>query len=283
MDPLTLGAVMAGSNLVGQIPGAISSYVASKQQQRAADRAAKTIQNYYGQAQGYQQPYLQAGNVGLGQLMGGNYETAVPTYQPGEIPGPYVAPEFRYQEDPGMAYRMQQGQRAIETGAAGAGAGLSGATMKALAKYGQDLGSQEYGNAFDRYMRQRGAGLGEYQTNLGRAQDIRNTGWGAAKDIYGMGAEQQMNKYNRAAGLTSLGEAAAGRLGIMATGLGENLANIYGQRGNVQAAGTMGMGQAAGNALSGIGQGLGMGSYLGQAPYGSREWAQRDIKNKYGV
>jgi len=259
MDPLTLGLV--GSQLGGAGLGALGSYLSSQQQQKAANKAAGTMQGYYDIATGYQQPYLSVGQMGLNQMQQGNYGTAVPQYQQGEIPGPYQSQQFNYQEDPGMAYRMQTGQQAIEQSAAGSGTGLSGATLKALAKFGQNLGSQEYGNSYNRYMQNRQQGLGEYQTNLGRAQDIRNQGWGAAKDIYGMGNEQQQQRYGQAQNLANIGQTAANNLGTMALGQGQNLASLYGQRGNAQAAGTMGMVQAGGNAMSNLGQ-FGMLNYL---------------------
>lgn len=292
MEPLTLGLILAGANAGAQGLQGLGQYLASRQQMKAADKAVGTVQDYYKQGLGYQQPYYQAGQTGLNQLLAGQgYDTAVPTYDPGQVPGPYQAEQFNFQADPSYAFRRQEGIAAGQAGAAGAGTGLSGATLKALARYGSNLASQEYGNAFDRYMRGRGQGLSEYQTNLGRAQDIRDTGWGAQKDIYKMGSEQAMNRYNRAAGLAGLGEAAASRMGTMATGLGENLANIYGQKGNAQAAGTSGAWGSAGGALSGIGQGLAMGQYLGnlgQGGYSSlgstpRARAQQDIYNKYGV
>lgn len=56
-----------------------------------------------------------------------------------------------FQVDPGYNFRMQEGNKGIENSAAARGGQLSGATMKALAKYNSDLGSQEYGNAFNRF------------------------------------------------------------------------------------------------------------------------------------
>jgi hypothetical protein len=52
--------------------------------------------------------------------------------------------------DPSYAFRQAQGQRAIESSAAARGGLNSGATLKALTRYGQDYASTEYGNAYNR-------------------------------------------------------------------------------------------------------------------------------------
>jgi hypothetical protein len=53
--------------------------------------------------------------------------------------------------DPGYAFRLSEGQQAIDRSAAARGGTQSGAALKAAARYGQDMGSQEYGNAYSRY------------------------------------------------------------------------------------------------------------------------------------
>ena len=51
---------------------------------------------------------------------------------------------------PGYDFRMREGQRALEAGAAARGGLYSGAAMRDLTKFGQDYGSNEYGNFFSR-------------------------------------------------------------------------------------------------------------------------------------
>lgn len=53
-------------------------------------------------------------------------------------------------QDPGYAFRLSQGQQALDTSAGAKGSLMSGAQQKALLKYGQELGSQEYQNAYNR-------------------------------------------------------------------------------------------------------------------------------------
>lgn len=52
--------------------------------------------------------------------------------------------------DPSYQFRMDQGNRALQNSAAARGGLNSGATLKALTRYGQDYASTEYGNAYNR-------------------------------------------------------------------------------------------------------------------------------------
>lgn len=54
------------------------------------------------------------------------------------------------QNDPSYQFRLGQGQQAIERSAAARGMGASGNVLAELAKYGQGMASEEYGNQFNR-------------------------------------------------------------------------------------------------------------------------------------
>jgi hypothetical protein len=239
MDPLTLYALgQAGSTAVQGISGAYAANqqrVAARDQLRAAGRAQGAITGAYDKAQGYQQPYLQAGQEGLKRMMSGDFNTQVPGEA--QMPGEYQPGQFNYNQyqDPGTQFRMQQGTEAINTAAGGQGSRLSGATLKALAKFGQNLGSQEYGAAYGRFNQDQNRNLQGYQTNLGRANDI----WGQNKDIYTMGNQQQTQRYGRATDLGQMGQGAANNMSDMATAYGGDLAGLYGVQGQIQAQGRL--------------------------------------------
>lgn len=74
-------------------------------------------------------------------------------------------------QDPGYAFRLSQGVKALDTSAARKGALLSGAQQKALLEYGQNLGSQEYQNAYQRqFTNFQDARNTKYQDYLNRVQ-----------------------------------------------------------------------------------------------------------------
>ena len=59
------------------------------------------------------------------------------------------------QTDPGYAFRLSEGQKALDRSAAARGGLISGGALKAATRYGQDMGSQEYQNAYNRYQTNR--------------------------------------------------------------------------------------------------------------------------------
>jgi hypothetical protein len=245
IDPLSAGLQGAGA-----IVGGLSSLYSSSQQLAAARQAQNAITGAYNTAQGAQQPYYNAGIQGLGQLQQGNFSTPVPgNYNAGPAPT-YTAPTFNYQSSPGYGFQLGQGMKAITDSAAAKGAGLSGATEKSLQSYGTGLANQDYQNMFNQYMQQRQQGFGEYQTGLGQYNTNRQFGYQQGLGQYQMANQQQQQQYGQAANLAGIGQGAAGNLSNLATGYGQSLAGLYGQAGNAQAAGTMGVGQAIGTGLS---------------------------------
>lgn len=120
----------------------------------------------------------------------------------------------QFQADPGYAFRLSEGMKALERSAAARGGLLSGATMKGAQRFGQDLGSQEYANAFNRYQVERAAALNPLQSMAGMgqttAQQIGQAGSTMAQNVgqtmMGAGAARasgyvgQANALNQALG-----------------------------------------------------------------------------------
>ena len=118
-----------------------------------------------------------------------------------------------YQADPGYAFRLSEGQKAIERSAAARGGLQSGSALKAAARFGQDLGSQEYQNAFNRYQVNRANQLNPLQSLMGAGQSAANTLTSAAGQ---QGQNQASNIYNagqaRASGYVGSANALSGAL-----------------------------------------------------------------------
>jgi hypothetical protein len=68
-----------------------------------------------------------------------------------------------FQADPGYQFRLGEGNKAIERAASSRGGLYSGATLKALQRFGQDHASNEFGNVFGRLSTV--AGFGPAATN----------------------------------------------------------------------------------------------------------------------
>lgn len=150
-------AAIIGSSLLAG--GAASS--AAGTQADATNRAADLQYKMWQEQQTNMKPWLDAGGRALGKL-----ETAA-EYTP-----------FNYNAmaaDPGYAFRISEGQKALERSAAARGGLVSGGALKAATRFGQDMGSQEYTNAFNRYQTERAAKLQPLQSLAGVGQSAANT------------------------------------------------------------------------------------------------------------
>jgi len=214
-----------GMNIAGQLfsglMGANSSGAAANAQQNAANAANANTMSMYQQNRADMAPWRNVGEGALNSLatrMGVPGSTGVANSgdpQFGMLTKNFGMSDF--QADPGYGFRMSEGLKALQNSAAARGSLMSGGTMKGLERFGQNLASDEYTNAFNRY------------------------------------TTQNNNLYNRLAGLSGTGQVQSQQMAAQ----GANAANTMGQNilgaGNAQAAGIMGRS----NAMTGaIGQGM---------------------------
>jgi hypothetical protein len=183
-------------------------------------------------------------------------------------------------QDPGYAFRQQQGEDAIRRAASAAGGRLSGNTLTELSKFNQNLASQEFGNASQRAQAADAATLqalgqqasiqsGLGQMGYGAQQNLASQmgqmgmqGAGGVADIYRNLATQNMQAGSNLAGLQQgYGQALGGwygnqgqNLANLYTGTGSQLANAYSGLGTNMSNLLMNVGQGQGNALAGAGQ-----------------------------
>lgn len=143
---------------------------AAAAQTAAQDRAIDLQREQFNRQVELQEPWRQAGITALNKL------TPMATQYT-----PFGMRQF--QADPGYAFRLSEGMKALERSAAARGGLLSGATLKGVQRYGQDLASQEYMNAFNRYQTERNAQLNPLQSLAGIGQTSANQ-LGAAGQTY---------------------------------------------------------------------------------------------------
>jgi hypothetical protein len=158
----------------------------------------------------------------------------------------------QFQADPGYAFRLSEGQKQLDRMAAIRGGQISGSSLKAAARFGQDMGSQEYSNAFNRYQTERNARLNPLQSLAGMSQTSTNQ-LGAAGQNYANAAGQAMGAAAQARASGYMGGANA-------------LSGATGQYINYQ------QNQATNSLLS---QALGRGGAYDAAPVGT-ELSQQD-------
>jgi hypothetical protein len=218
--------IAAGAGLGLAAGGALGALSSSRQQSGAAqdaagiyaasgDRASDIQRQMFERQVELQRPFREAGEQALNKLIpASDYQT-------------FGMQQF--QADPGYAFRLSEGQKALERSAAARGGLMSGGALKAAQRYGQEMGSQEYQNAFNRY-----------QT-------------------------EQQSRLNPLQSLAGLGQTGAQNIGSAAQQYGVNVGNIGMGAGAAQGNALMAGAQARGSAYQGIGQSF--GNLLGQPSF----------------
>jgi len=175
------GAAGAGAGVLGAnalvplalagtgVLGAITASNAAETQADAARYAADKAYQVYQEQKALQEPFRTAGISAQNQLL---TLLGLPGGTQGAEFGRYARPFGMqdFQADPGYAFRLSEGMKALEASRAARGGLLSGATGKALSRYGQDLASQEYGGAFNRFQTERANRLQPLGSLMGTGQ-----------------------------------------------------------------------------------------------------------------
>jgi hypothetical protein len=215
----------AAVGAVGTIAGSAISGSAAKSaantQAQAAENAQQISEQEFNTITGQEQPYMNAGygalsalnyGMGIGPESSGNASAGVGY---GSLNAPFTAQNFQ-QLSPAYQFQLQQGgQGVLNQDSSGQGA-LSGATMKDLIGYNQGLANTSFNNAF-----------AQYQT-------------------------QNQNVYNRLSNIANLGQNAASNTGQQGTALAGQAAQSATNIGTAQAAGQIGVANAAVGGLSSL-------------------------------
>lgn len=226
-------AVSTGAAILGAAGlGAVTGLFGGKQSSDAAKSAAQTqadAANNATAANNYaldrqlaaSAPWRTAGEDALNRLLAG-------TQPGGAFTKEFSYDPFKFEADPGYAFRLKQGNDALNATAAARGGLISGNALKAGQDYGQGLASQEYQNSFNRYL-----------SNYANAQNTF-----------------QLNRNNLLDPLKFLSNqgqsAAAGQANAIGGNASNNAALSTGAA-NALAAGQVGSANAWSNALGGIG------------------------------
>ena len=222
---------VAGAVVGSALIGSMASKSAANTQAQASEQAAQTQATSSANATAAQQEALNK-QIALNQPF---YDVGVGATNRLANQQGYTPAAFNYQADPGYAFRFNEGMKALNATAAARGGLISGNALKGATDYGQAAGSQEYQNAYNRYLANNAQTLQAYNTNTANQQYLANLGQSSAN--------------NQANQIGQFGNAAAGNI----IGAGNALAGGLIGGANANAAGTVG----ASNALT-----SGLGTYL---------------------
>ena len=120
-----MALAIGGSALLG----ASASKSAANTQAAATDRAGELQERMFNKQVELQEPWRQAGVNALNRM------------QSGDVMG---------MMDPSYQFRLGEGMKALERTASARGGLISGGALKAAQRYGQDVASTEFGNAYNR-------------------------------------------------------------------------------------------------------------------------------------
>ena len=198
--------IVGGAILGGALLANSASKSAANTQAQASSDATAAQQNALNQQIALNKPFYDTGVNAMNNLAG---------------QAAYTPAAFNYAADPGYAFRFGEGMKALNATAAARGGLISGNALKGATDYGQAAGSQEYQNAYSRYLTNNAQNLQAYNTNTANQQYLANLGQSSAN--------------NQANQIGQFGNAAAG--------------NIIGA-GNAQAAGAVGGANAISSGVS---------------------------------
>ena len=171
---------------------------ANAAQAAAMREANETLKQNYAEAKDRYSPYSEQGARSFSDLA--NMTAQDERFSTADNPmrdhnGVFSMADF--EKDPGYQFQMEEGMKAINRGAAAGGGRGGGATMKALARFGQGLASQEYGNAYNRFNQ-------DYQNSYNRFNQDQSTQYGRMSDLVNYG-QNANNMITNAGSQTAMG------------------------------------------------------------------------------
>ena len=203
--------------------GAAGSIIASDKQAGAQKQAAATQQGMFDTIQSQNQPFVQGGyaaNTKLQDLLGLSGNTGSQGY--GSLTSSFSPSDYLANKDPGYEFQLKTGAQATRNADTPGVGSLSGAALKDLMSFNQNMAATGYQNAFNRY-----------QT-------------------------QQNNTFQRLHDIAGLGQASANNTSAAGTSLGSGIAQSQAATGATQASGVLG----APSSLSNLANTLGSQAYL---------------------
>lgn len=238
MSFVTAALVVGGSSLLGGYMASKGAQAGAQTQADAMNRSADLQMQMFNTQNAQQAPYRQTGYNTLNQIGALGSGTYGIVDQSGQNVGTgtgsgYLTQQFSPQDfaagiDPGYAFRLQQGQRALQGQQNAAGGLLSGNSLAAMQDYTQGQASQEYGNAFNRFQTQRG------------------------------------NIYNTLASMAGLGQTSLGQTGQLSGQTSQNVGNAISGAGSAIGAGQVASANAIGGGITGAGNGYMLSQMLSQ-------------------
>ena len=180
-----IAAATIGAGVLGAGAGIYSANKAADAQREGIAKSTAAQEKMFNKQIELNAPFREGGITAQNRLMtvlgltpsGGSGLTVDPNNPDfGKYSGDFSMADF--EADPGYGFRLSEGQKALERSAAARGGLLSGSTLKGATRFGQDMASQEYGNAYNRYNMNR-------RNQIDPLTGLINSGQGATNNLSG--------------------------------------------------------------------------------------------------
>jgi hypothetical protein len=159
-----VATAVVGGSIIGGVVSSGAARSAANTQADATQAAQDAQERMYERQVQLNEPFRLAGVASQNRLME-LLGIRSPTTPAGGTPSEFVtnpnSPDFGkyardfgaadFQTDPGYAFRLSEGMKALDRTAAARGGLLSGATLKGAERFNQGLASDEYQRAYERY------------------------------------------------------------------------------------------------------------------------------------
>ena len=208
---ITAALIAGGATLLGGAIAGSSAAKAGKTAANSANQATQLQREMWQQGRTDQAPWLAAGTNALAQMQ--DPANAAKQWKNFSMAD--------YQQDPGYQFRLSEGLKVLDRTASSRGGLLSGSVLRGAQRYGQDLASQEYNNAYNRY-------------NTDQNNSLARSDMG----------------YNRNAALAGVGQTTANNMANQGANAANAMGNNINAAGQATAAGQMGVGNSINNALN---------------------------------
>lgn len=209
---MPIGAIVAGGATLGSaLIGASSAKKAANAQVQGNREAIAAQERMLERIIGLNEPFRQGGITSLGMIMDGFNDGSL-------LEGPNPA---NFRTDPGYQFRLNEGIKAVEGGAAARGLLQSGGTLKGVNNYAQGVADQAYGDWWNRERTIQGDKFNRLSAVMGGGQTAVNQVGGATQNAGNNMSQLLANSgAARASGYAGAGAAWQQGLGSLASILG---------------------------------------------------------------
>jgi hypothetical protein len=221
-----VAAAVIGAGVIG----AVGSGIAGSEQAKGQEQAANTQTGMFNTITKQQQPFIQGGYGAeneLTNLLGTSGNTSAPNY--GSLTSSFTPQDYLNNQDPGYQFQLQTGAQATRNADTPGVGSLSGAALKDLMSFNQNMASTGYQNAFNRFTTQQNNTFARLSGLAGLGQNAAsNTGTAGTQLGTGIAQAQAAAAGSQAGGIVGATNSLGGSAGSLAYLLGNNSGNSAG-------------------------------------------------------